>query len=214
MVLRRAQYGRVSVSEDLSRLEVSPKSGDEAFRCDGVPLEYRLEDFWRWSVSDLVSNATRGRLAEFIVARALGISTESVRDEWAAFDLLTPSGIKVEVKSAAYIQSWRQKQLSSITFVTPRTRAFDPDAGVLLAETRHQADVYVFALLAHTDKATIDPMNLDQWRFYVLPTAILDSRTRSQHSITLRSLQRLCSGAVSYAGLPKAVETCARREVT
>ena len=58
-------------------------------------------------------------------------------------------------------------------------------------ESKRQADVYVFALLAHTDKTTIDPFNLDQWRFYVLPTAALDGRTRSQHSITLRSLEKL-----------------------
>jgi len=68
--------------------------------------------------------------------------------------------------------------------------------------------VYVFALLAHTDKTTIDPLNLDQWRFYVLPTATLDGRTRSQHSITLRSLEKLCSEAITYAGLSKAVENC------
>jgi hypothetical protein len=201
------------VSEDLHRLKVSPKRGDDIFHWDGASLGYCLQDFWTWSVSDLVSNATRGRLAEFIVARALGISTESVRDEWASFDLRTPVGIKVEVKSAAYIQSWHQRRLSSITFVTPKTRAWDPDASKQSDDARRQADVYVFALLAHTDKTTIDPLNLTQWRFYVLPTAILDSRTRSQHSITLRSLEKLCKGAVSYADLPEAVEICIRRDV-
>ena len=36
-------------------------------------VNYKVIDFWKWSVSDLVSNATRGRLAEFIVAKALKI---------------------------------------------------------------------------------------------------------------------------------------------
>ena len=32
--------------------------------------------------------------------------TDRVRIEWGSYDLLTPSGIKVEVKNSAYIQSW------------------------------------------------------------------------------------------------------------
>ena len=63
----------------------------------------------------------------------------------------------------------------------------------------------VFALLAHTDKATVDPLNLDQWVFYVLPTAVLDGRTRSQHSITLRTLEGMAA-AVCFGELRQAVE--------
>jgi hypothetical protein len=40
-----------------------------------------------------------------------------------------------------------------------------------------------------------------QWAFYVLPTAILDGRTRSQHSITLKALENLSGGAVDYLQL-------------
>jgi len=54
--------------------------------------------------------------------------------------------------------------------------------------------------------ASDDPLNLDQWRFYVLPAAALDERPRSQHSITLRSLEKVCSETITYAGLSKAVE--------
>jgi hypothetical protein len=48
-----------------------------------------------------VSNVTCGRLAEYLVAHALDIGTDDVRDEWAAFDPQTPSGIKVELTTAA-----------------------------------------------------------------------------------------------------------------
>lgn len=62
--------------------------------------------FWRWSASDLVSNTMRGVLAEYIVALAMGIDTEEgVRREWDAYGLVLGDGTKVEVKSAAYIQS-------------------------------------------------------------------------------------------------------------
>jgi hypothetical protein len=149
-------------------------------------------------MSDLVSNATRGRLAEYIVARALGISTDMIRDEWGAVDLTTAAGLKVEVKSAAFIQSWRQRRLSLISFLTPKTRAWDSETNVQSRESRRQADVYVFALLAHQDKPTLDPLDVSQWQFYVLPTAVLDGRTRSQHSITLKTLEKLSGGPVDY----------------
>jgi hypothetical protein len=141
---------------DLGRLRVQRREGGELFHTNGVALGFDLRSFWQWSASDLVSNATRGILAEYIVARALGSAVTGVRDEWASFDLETPSGIKVEVKSAGYVQSWHQNRLSPITFRIPKTRAWNADTNTLDEESARHADVYVFALLDHTDKQTID----------------------------------------------------------
>lgn len=177
------------------------KDGRETFKVAGRDLGSSLLDFWRWSASDLLSNATRGRLAEFIVGTAVGAAVGQVRDEWSAYDLLTPDGVKIEVKSSAYIQSWLQTKLSTIIFQVPKTRGWNPETSVQDKEARRQADVYVFALLANTDQEQIDPMNLDQWQFFVLSTAVLDRRTRSQQSITLRTLEALSGGSVSYNDL-------------
>src|SRR5262252_1100889 len=84
-----------------------PADGNEPF--SGTDL--RLGDFWRWAFSDLVSNVTRSTLAEFLVATAVGDS-RPVREEWADFDVLTPAGVRVEVKSSAYLQTWFQRQSS------------------------------------------------------------------------------------------------------
>ena len=127
--------------QSLARLAVTLKRGDEQFHAASAALAFSLLDFWRWSVSDLVSNATRGILAEFIVAKSLGIPTDSVRDEWGAFDLSTPAGIKVEVKSAAYLQTWHQRRFSEIKFLTPKTRGWDPETNLLGAASKRHADV-------------------------------------------------------------------------
>jgi hypothetical protein len=201
------------MSEDLRRLMVMRKTGHEPFHAHGQALGFNLMSFWQWAVSDLVSNATRGRLAEYIVAQALGLAMADAREEWAAFDLQTPSGITIEVKSAAYVQSWHQVKLSSIMFVVPKTRAWDATTNLQSREARRQADVYVFALLAHTDKITIDPLDVNQWHFYVLPTTTLNTRTRSQHSISLKSLEQLCGGTVHYAELRKAIENAASKNL-
>ncbi len=186
---------------ELPRITQQPRPGTELLHVDGESLGVGVIDFWRWSASDLLSNATRGRFAEFIIAMALGIPLDEVRDEWGAFDLLTPEGIKVEVKSSGYIQSWFQKKPTTITYGVPKTRAWNPDTNLQDTEARRQADVYVFALLMHLDHTTIDPLNVKQWVFFVLPTAALDQRERSQHSITLKSLETLSEGGVPYEEL-------------
>jgi hypothetical protein len=197
--------------EPLPPLKVIRKTGLEPFYSEDGALPVALLSFWQWSGSDLVSNVTRGRLAEFIVATALGINVSGTRAEWDAFDLTTPDDLRVEVKSAAYIQSWYQARLSDIVFRTPRTREWSAATNVLSSESRRQADVYVLALLHHQDQRTIDPLNVSQWAFFVLPTRILDSRTRSQHSITLRSLEALVA-SVAYSELASAVSKAGRAQ--
>ena len=192
---------RRAFSVDLPALKVSSLSGKEHFSFIGAPIKSTVKDFWSWSASDLVSNATRGRLAEFIVAMALDVDLNGVRDEWQAFDLVTRTGVKIEVKSAAYVQSWSQEDYSAISFATPKTKSWDREHNIQAQETMRQADIYVFSLLAHKDKATINPLDLSQWEFYVLATKQLNERTRSQHSITLKSLQALAGAAVRYSEL-------------
>src|SRR4051812_9811838 len=98
---------------ELPRIRAMRRTGDERFTRGDHDLGFALRDFWCWSTSDLLNNTTRGVLAEFLVAQALGVPTTGVREPWAAYDLETEDRLKVEVKSSAYLQSWHQKQKSS-----------------------------------------------------------------------------------------------------
>ena len=51
--------------------------------------------FWEWAYDDLRANITRGVLAEYIVAKALGIRHTN-RIEWDQYDLEI-GDVKVEV---------------------------------------------------------------------------------------------------------------------
>ncbi len=163
----------------LPSLKCSLKSGQENLTYFGKKTNFRLIDFWRWSMSDILSNSTRGKLAEFIVGTAVGTDFASPRDEWDCFDIKSNNGIKIEVKSAAYIQSWDQKKYSTISF------------SIKKAKKGRSADVYVFCLLKHRVQDTINPLNLEQWSFFVLPTHTINNYKRSQISITLNSLSKL-----------------------
>lgn len=73
-------------------------------------------DFWSWAYSDILNNTDRAVFAEYVVGTALGV-TDAPRVEWDAVDLRYGDNT-IEVKSAAYVQSWHQEQdpVSQISF--------------------------------------------------------------------------------------------------
>lgn len=177
---------------DLGRKPALLRESNAPFLLDARPAGFTLLDFWRWSSSDLLSNAMRGVVAEFIVSKALGCDAHRPRHAWGAYDLDTPEGIRIEVKSAAYLQAWRQPSgLSRITFSIREAFPWNADTNRIGEIRQRSADVYVFCLLKHVDKDTVDPLDLDQWSFFVLSVRALDSYPRSRHSITLPSLRKL-----------------------
>ncbi len=200
----------MSEAEGFPSLQATQKTGAEPFRQGDVLLKRSLLDFWRWSASDLVGNAMRGILAEYIVACALDLP-DCVRVEWDAFDIKTPCGLKIEVKSAAFLQSWHQKTLSKITFGIQPTLAWDAGTNMYKSERRRQADIYIFCLLHYKDKTTVDPMNMEQWTFYILPASVLDERFPRQKSIGLMSLLKLKPLQCAYEELAEGIETIDRR---
>jgi hypothetical protein len=148
----------------------------------------------------------RGLLAEYLVARALGLATDGARDSRSSLDLRTKTGLRVEVKSAAYLQREDENKLPTIEILTDTTPTAEADSDTRRKEGRRRADVYVFAVLAPAVKKDVDPLNVAQWRFYVVRASVLAAKTRSQQSISLATLERLAKGWVPYGGLGAAME--------
>ena len=156
-------------------INLSKKTGEEHFYMGEEELDIKIINFWRWSQSDLISNSLRGILAEYLVATVLGVDG-GIRTEWDAYDLTSENGVKIEVKSSAYIQSWQQVSDSNISFNIKKTKGWNSKTNEYSNELKRQADVYVFCLLKHRDKETVNPLNLNQWEFYILPTKILNEK--------------------------------------
>ncbi len=194
------------MTKRLPRIKPEPRSDSEPFTRGGESLGPTLLAYWQWSGSDLVSNVERGVLAEFLVASAMKL-TVAPREEWGAFDLEVPSCGTVEVKSAAYIQSWEQRDFSRISFdIARRESAWNPETGKYKKHdsAKRNADVYVFCLLKHRCQKTIDPLDVDQWEFYVVPKALLDCERGNGKGIALNALKEL-TGAVPYGELSNRV---------
>lgn len=184
------------------------KTGLETFHCNERNYHKHLLDFWQWFGSDLLSNALRGILAEFIVACDLGCA-DTVRQEWSAYDLKTSTGFKVEVKSAAYLQSWHQRNPTLIRFGIAPTYEQENTADGYWKQSnvlKRQADVYVFCILSHLDSATVDPLNMAQWKFYVLSARELDRVVGKQKSISLAALLKLQPRPARYGQLANCID--------
>ena len=191
---------------NLKEIKIEPKTGVEPFSFEGQKLDFKLTDFWSWSQSDLLNNTLRGILAEYIVRQDLGIE-KPTRTEWDTYDLETKDGIKIEIKSAAYLQSWKQTNLSKISFNIAPTKGWNSKTAKYSTETKRQSDYYVFCLLHHENKETIDPTQLEQWTFYVLQTQILDKQRKNQKRIGLNPLLELRPRKCRYGEIRETIKT-------
>ena len=189
---------------NLSALVVKQLEGSEHFRHKDIELLQNVASFWRWAYSNLAANNLRGHLAEFLVASDLN-ETRTARIEWDDCDIRTQSGINIEVKSAAYLQSWDQSKHSAITFSIAPSWPDNTKNDAQINEVVRNSDIYVFCLLAHKNKQTFDPTNLDQWEFYVLRTKTLDAELGKQKTLSLGSLLRLNPAKCHYGEIARAI---------
>lgn len=169
-----------------------------------------LMEFWQWAYSDLVGNTERGALAEYFVAMALGIQQED-RISWDKYDLLSPEGISVEVKTSGYIQTWGQDRLSALSFGIQPTHSWDSKTNEFEKEVKRQADVYVFCVHKHTDQRTLDPLDIGQWEFYPLATKVLNEQCGGQKRITMSGLLQIGARPCAFHDLRARIMEEAKR---
>jgi hypothetical protein len=183
----------------------SPLTGDEPFS----QLDATVRDFWRYAMPDLRMNTVRGHLAEFLVARA--VAATHARIEWDAYDVKTPAGITIEVKTAGYLQSWTQTRLSAISFSGLQSTPWYAETNATGPYGFH-ADVYVFAVHTTIDHDTYDSLDLGAWELYVLSRTTVEAL--GQKSMGLSTVRRLAGDPVELTALDQAVTVSARENAT
>lgn len=178
--------------------------GEDPITCGNGEKIADLNDYWRWAHSDLLGNTERGIFAEFLVRLALGIKEN--RNSWSKYDLLY-KGIRIEVKSSAYIQTWGQKELSSISFGISPSLGWEASDNSYEKIRKRQSDIYVFCLLDCKDQDIIQPTEVTQWVFYVLPTRSLDDNKTMSKTISLSALKKLPVKECRFDDLKHIVDT-------
>ena len=184
------------------------KTGQECIFDEQGNTVSTVQKYWQWAYSSLLGNTERGNFAEYLVAVALGIA-DNTRIEWDKYDLKSPSGITVEVKASGYLQTWSQKKLSKLIFRIRPTRAWVDETNQYEEVSRRQAEVYVFCLHKYQRKDDgLNPLDLRQWEFYVLPTKILDEKMPVQKTITLEKVKSLGAVVSNFHELKDVIEHC------
>lgn len=181
-----------------------------ASRLDGserfIGLDASVVDFWRWAFSDLRDNTTRGVLAEFLVAKAVG-DDRGLRIGWDNFDAQAPDGTTIEVKCSAFLQSWTQRRHSELVFGRLSAREFDANRNEYSVDPRVRADVFVFAVQTQRDPAAYDMLDLSHWEFWVVAADRI--RERAGKTVGIGWVREHATGPLPYAELGKAIRSAA-----
>lgn len=166
--------------------------GDEMFHAGGKPESFCVKDFWHFAFGDLLDNTRRGALAEFIVARGLGLNTEIPREDWSAYDL-DYRGMRIEVKASAYLQSWNLEngKVSKPVFSVAPARSFNADSGRYTEDLCRHSDLYIFCLFTDTDVLRYNILDLTAWDFYAVLTSDLNRLYPGRKSLSLDSVKKV-----------------------
>lgn len=174
-----------------------------------LPADVGMVDFWRWAFSDLLEDTLKGLFAEWLVGHLLSLPLpHGGRPGYGNFDLRSPRGLSIEVKSTAYWQSWKirthegtlqpevevekwRPEEANIRFARLKAGDASGHKGARGAPATYKSDAYIFCFQKERDRRRWDAFDLDQWEFYFLSRAELAATGLS--SLTLKRLRTLCA---------------------
>lgn len=192
--------------------------GIEQFYFGAAPLDSTIKDFWAWSMSRLIADGPRGDLAEFIVNTALGTDLTIPKCGWGECDIVYPfrgESIRIEIKCSTLLQAWERDTPPKPMFSIAKTLNCDigeDDSGYHFigrdgSPPERRSEIYIFCLFANAERETADPMALDQWRFYIVPTATINEQLGDQRKISIQGLERIGASAHCYDAIKAEVDS-------
>ena len=162
-------------------------NGNEVFKQNGIELGFNVMDYWRFQFSNLVDNL--GYVAEFLIAQALSNDEPDNCNGWTVYDV-GYRGKRIEVKATSYWQSWKASHIISEqrNFSIRKTYL---DYQNNKSDKARQNDIYIFCLDKGRDEKSSNPMNLENWVFYVVPTKVINEMFGDQKVLSLMRLEKI-----------------------
>ena len=168
--------------------------GNEPLSVGGHDIGLTVNDFWRWSFSDFSDFSTRDAFSKFLVASSLGLTADGNARQRRVRNLLwSPAGsagIRISVRTAAYVQSGEAEHPDHIIFVIPKK----PDC-----------DACLFCVFKGMTDAE-SPLNTDLWDFYALCSGALGGSVSGSGYVTLPALMGLNPVWSDYYGIGDAIK--------
>lgn len=172
-------------------------SGTEEFTLKGEKVGFNVLDFWRFQFSNLPD--MEGRVGEFLVAMALKKDLPDNNNGWTYWDINYDKK-RIEVKTTSYYKPYRgDGNYSEIrTFGIQKAYPNEDDSAQIYSKVKKKTekvrnnDIYVFVLNIGKTKIEADPLKLENWVFYVIPTDTINNKCGDQKTISLKKVQSLC----------------------
>ena len=192
-------------------------SGTEEFTLKGENAGFNVLDLWRFQFSNLPD--MEGRVGEFIVAMALKKEKPDNNNGWTYWDI-DYRGKRIEVKTTSYYKPYRGDNNYSEVRTFGIQKAYPNEDGSAqiysnVNKTKEKVrnnDIYVFVLNNGKTKKDSDPLKLENWEFYVIPTVFIDEEFGDNKTISLSKVKKLSKkitgseNGLSYDKLKDAVD--------
>ena len=172
-------------------------TGKETFIFDGKSAGFDFLDFWKFHYSNIYD--LQDKIAEFIVSKALGIDEAQNDQYWTLWDV-SYRDKRIEVKETSYYHSFNQEGKVSkqrVFGITKANGSYDPTKSGN-SEFCRQNDVYVFCLNTGNTRESSNPLNLNNWEFYIVPTAVINEKCENNKTISLGRIKSLGFSAKRY----------------
>lgn len=166
------------------------------FHIDNIPVVVNgksstVLDFWKWSFSMLEDNIVRGTLGQYIVAWAIG-SDNIIRNNLQEYDLISPHGKKIEVKTTAYAQIWKHGENNRTPlFIIKPNRSYIHEVVGLIEQKIYNADIYVLCYYSWKESKSMDMTNIRHWKFWVFSLLELQDILKGKERISVKRLETL-----------------------
>lgn len=184
------------------------KTGQEAFTENGMGIGVSVLDFWRFSYSELNSDP-RDDIAEYLVSLALDVTEPSNKADWTLFDI-DYNGEPIEVKSTSYYQTWRKDGKTSENRTFSIRKATAPEE----SDPRRHSKIYVFCVLNGKTEEDSDPLKLENWDFFIVPTSVINEKCGNNKTISLSRIRSMGYSAMGFRQIREAVDAALRDQTS
>ena len=179
-------------------------TGEEKFQQNGKEVDMSMLDLWQFKYSNIFN--MQEIIAEYLVAKALKKEKADNDAYWTLWDIDYREK-RIEVKETSYYHSYNKpgkiskqrgfginKANSSYEYETEENRY------------ERQNDIYVFCLNLGESAETSNPLNLDNWEFYIVPTDTINKNCGDNKTISLGRIRSMGFKAMGFDQIKKCVD--------
>ena len=183
---------------------------DSKFIFNSKEMTFGILELWQQKYSNVYN--MQEVIAEFLVEKALGMDKSFNSDYWTLYDILYRN-CRIEVKETGYYHPWNEngkissQRIFGITMANSNYEEKDAEN-----KFERQNDIYVFCLNTGTTKETSNPMNINNWIFYIVPTSIINEQCGNNKTISLNRVKEFAK-EVQYDKIKETIDDIIDNEI-